>query len=83
MQALQVPVTRTNPLAAAHQPWSIEEAITQEESLTFYTKNAAYQMFRENERGVLEVGKSADFIVLHENVIKSIYINGVLEEALY
>ena len=83
MQALQVPVTRTNPLAAAHQPWSIDEAITQEESLTFYTKNAAYQMFRENERGVLEVGKSADFIVLHENVIKSIYINGVLEEALY
>ena len=35
-----------------------------DESLTFYTKNAAYQLFRENEYGVLEVGKRAAFLVL-------------------
>jgi predicted amidohydrolase YtcJ len=34
------------------------------ESLTFYTKNAAYQLFRENEFGALEVGKRAAFLVL-------------------
>ncbi len=78
MQALNVPVTRTNPAAGVTQPWNIEEAITQEESLTFYTRNVAYQMFRENERGVFEAGKKADFIVLQSDEIEAIYINGKL-----
>ncbi len=76
MQAIDVPVTRTNPVAGVTEPWNIEESITKEESLTFYTQNVAYQMFRENERGVLEVGKRADFIVLRDEKIESIYING-------
>jgi predicted amidohydrolase YtcJ len=78
MQALNVPVTRTNPEASATHPWNIEEAITKEESLTFYTRNVAYQMFRENERGVLEPGKKADFIVMRGDEIEAIYINGEL-----
>jgi predicted amidohydrolase YtcJ len=60
-----------------------------EESLTFYTKNVAYQLFREQERGALEIGMKADFLVLSENpltidpsevieiVIKSIYQDGL------
>jgi predicted amidohydrolase YtcJ len=35
-----------------------------DESLSFYTKNAAHQLFRENEFGALEVGKRAVFLVL-------------------
>jgi predicted amidohydrolase YtcJ len=64
MQAICVPVTRTNPADGVSEPWVIEEALTMDESLTFYTKNAAYQLFRENEFGTLEVGKRAAFIVL-------------------
>lgn len=64
MQAISVPVTRSNPADGVTQAWVIEEALTMDESLTFYTKNAAYQLFRENEYGVLEVGKRAAFLVL-------------------
>ena len=64
MQAICVPVTRTNVADGVTEPWVIEEALTMDESLTFYTKNAAYQLFRENEFGTLEVGKRAVFIVL-------------------
>jgi predicted amidohydrolase YtcJ len=76
MLALNVPVTRTNPLLGITQPWNIEEAITKEESLRFYTNNVAYQMFRENERGTLAAGKTADFIVMSNENIDAIYIQG-------
>ena len=64
MQAICVPVTRTNAADGVTEPWVIEQALTMNESLTFYTKNAAYQLFRENEFGSLEVGKRAAFLVL-------------------
>ena len=64
IQAISVPVTRTNAADGVTEPWVIEQALTMDESLTFYTKNAAYQLFRENEFGALEVGKRAAFLVL-------------------
>jgi predicted amidohydrolase YtcJ len=64
MQAISVPVTRTNAADGVTEPWVIEQALTMDESLSFYTKNAAYQLFRENEFGALEVGKRAAFLVL-------------------
>jgi predicted amidohydrolase YtcJ len=64
MQAICVPVTRTNPADGVSEPWVIEQGLTMDESLTFYTKNVAYQLFREKEFGGLEVGKRAAFIVL-------------------
>jgi len=64
MQAISVPVTRTNAADGVTEPWVIEQALTMDESLTFYTKNAAYQLFRENKFGALEVGKRAAFLVL-------------------
>jgi predicted amidohydrolase YtcJ len=64
MQAISVPVTRTNAADGVTEPWVIEQALTMDESLSFYTKNAAYQLFRENEFGTLEVGKRAAFLVL-------------------
>ena len=60
-----------------------------DESLTFYTANVAYQLFRENERGSLEIGKAADFVVLDRNplniapeevasiTIKAVYQKGI------
>ena len=64
MQAICVPVTRTNPADGVSDPWVIEQGLTMDESLTFYTKNVAYQLFREKEFGALEVGKRAAFLVL-------------------
>lgn len=68
MLAIGVPVNRLAPSLKNGAPWNIEQAITMQESLSFYTKNAAYQMFREHERGTLEVGLKADFIVLEKNL---------------
>ena len=36
-----------------------------------YTINAAYILGKENEIGSIEVGKSADFVVLNQNIFKS------------
>jgi predicted amidohydrolase YtcJ len=69
--ALAVPVHRQSP---DHQPpegWSIEEAISIEESMHFYTAAVAHQLFREADYGTLEVGKIADFIVLDRNPIET------------
>lgn len=65
--ALAVPVNRLKPGDKTGEGWSISEAITMEESLTFYTSAVAYQLFRETERGKLEAGMKADFIVLDKS----------------
>ena len=88
--ALAVPVNRLKPGDKTGEGWNISEAITMDESLTFYTKSVAHQMFREQDHGALEVGKRADFIVLDKNLlniepwdvstvrIKALYKNGLL-----
>jgi predicted amidohydrolase YtcJ len=85
LRALGVPVNRLAPGAKDADGWNIGEAITLEESLTFYTKNAAYQMFREHERGSLQAGMKADFIVLEKNLfeIDSSEVSSVAIHALY
>jgi len=65
--ALAVPVHRQSPDKQPPQGWSIEQAITIEEAMHFYTAAVAYQLFREADYGTLEVGKVADFIVLDRN----------------
>jgi len=67
LMGLAVPIHRSNPLDPSSSSWEISEALLMQEALTFYTRNAAYQMFREDERGTLEVGKKADFLVLASN----------------
>ena len=70
LAALAVPVHRQSP---DHQPpegWSIDQAITIEESMHFYTAAVAQQLFRENDYGTLEIGKVADFIILDRNLLE-------------
>ena len=69
--ALAVPVHRQSPDRQPPQGWSIEQAITIEESMHFYTAAVAHQLFREADYGTLEVGKVADFIVLDRNPIET------------
>lgn len=50
--------------------FQIENALTREETLKGMTIWAAYANFEENEKGSIEVGKMADFIVLDKNIME-------------
>jgi predicted amidohydrolase YtcJ len=69
--ALAVPVHRQSPDQQPPKGWSIEQAITIEEAMHFYTAAVAQQLFREKNYGTLEVGKVADFIILDRNPIET------------
>jgi predicted amidohydrolase YtcJ len=47
-----------------------EEKITIEDAVKAYTIHAAYTAFEEDEKGSLEVGKLADFVVLEKNIFE-------------
>ena len=46
-----------------------EQRLTREQAIRFYTINNAYLTFEENQKGSLEKGKLADFIVLDKNIL--------------
>ncbi len=50
--------------------FQIENALTREETLKSMTIWAAKAAFEENEKGSIEVGKMADFIVLEEDIME-------------
>lgn len=93
LQALAVPVHRQSPDGYPKEGWSKQEAITIEESMTFYTANVAFQLFKEERNGKLEAGKKADFIVLDQNPLEvephkvpcieilNVYKNGVTQKS--
>ena len=75
-----VPVTPINPWwgiwsavvrkeLISNQVLAPEERLTVLEALRLYTVNGAYVGFEENEKGSLEVGKLADFIVIDRDVL--------------
>ena len=69
--------------------YQMENSLTREETLKGMTIWAAYSNFEEKEKGSIEIGKFADFIVLDSNImeieetkipnvkIEETYINGV------
>lgn len=66
----------------ADRPLHAEESISREQALRLYTINNAYLTFEEKEKGSLEVGKLADFVVLNTDLltcpiddVKSILVN--------
>lgn len=50
--------------------FQMENALTREETLKGMTIWAAYSNFEEHEKGSIEVGKMADFIVLDKNIME-------------
>jgi predicted amidohydrolase YtcJ len=49
--------------------WNPEEKISVEDAIKCYTLNAAYASFDEKEKGSIEVGKLADFVVLSDDIL--------------
>lgn len=50
--------------------FQMENALTREETLRGMTIWAAHSNFEENEKGSIEVGKFADFIILNQNIME-------------
>lgn len=50
--------------------FQMENALTREETLKGMTIWAAYSNFEELEKGSIEVGKFADFVILNQNIMK-------------
>ena len=67
LQALAVPTHRQSPDKWPAEGWSAHEAITVEESLSFYTVGVAYQGFNEKRFGEIAVGMQADLMILEQN----------------
>lgn len=51
------------------KPLHLEERLTREQAIKLYTINNAYLMFSEKQKGSIEVGKLADFIVLEQDIL--------------
>src|ERR1041385_503201 len=49
--------------------WFPEQRIGVAASIEAYTLNSAYAAFEENDRGSLEVGKLADFVILSRDIL--------------
>ncbi len=49
--------------------WYVEQRMTREEALRSFTKWGAYAEFMENEKGSLEAGKLADFVLLSKDIM--------------
>ncbi|KAF9492457.1 amidohydrolase 3 [Pleurotus eryngii] len=50
--------------------WFPKERLTRAQALKGMTQDAAYAAFAEDERGSLEVGKKADFVILDRDIMK-------------
>lgn len=68
---MQVAVTRTPPNNPAKEPLNGSEVIKLEDAIRGYTINGAIILNRANEVGSIEVGKSADMIVIDRNLFET------------
>jgi len=49
--------------------WVPEQKISVEDAIECYTLNAAYASFEEKIKGIIEIGKLADFVVLSDDIL--------------
>lgn len=68
-RGLYAAITRQN--EAGTKTYELQEKLTLNEALYAYTQGSAYADFREKEKGRLEPGYLADFIVLDRDVTKA------------
>ena len=66
--AIEVAITRQNPLTNAGPVLNSAQRIDLATVIEAYTKNVAYAMKREDDFGTIEVGKFADLVILDRNL---------------
>ncbi len=67
LEGIEVAVTRRGPSEGPGPAWIPEERVPLATMLAAYTIGSAWAAYREHDTGSLEVGKSADLIVLDRN----------------
>lgn len=63
-------VTRQDQEASPPGGWMPDQALTRDEALHSWTIDGAYAAFEEKQKGTLEPGKLADFVVLSQDILK-------------
>jgi hypothetical protein len=64
-------ITRQTPEGTPAGGWYPENRISAEAALRHYTVDAAYASFEEGNKGTLEAGRLADFVVLSDDLLAS------------
>ncbi|MFT8321670.1 MAG: amidohydrolase [Bacillus sp. (in: firmicutes)] len=67
---IQAAVTRTNKFDTSGKGYRMEEALSLYEAVCLYTKESAYAICRETERGMIKENYTADFTVLDQDIFK-------------
>ena len=70
LQGIEAAVTRMTEAGDPPGGWYPEGRISAEAALRHYTSDSAWGTDDEAERGTLEVGKFADFVVLSQNILQ-------------
>lgn len=70
LESIEVAVTRRDAIAADAEAFLADDRITLEQAVAAYTLQAAYVSRKEAATGSIEVGKSADLVVLDRDVFK-------------
>lgn len=73
LNGIEIGATRNSPYPEEQEKDMVRNAnfaLTAQEMLQSFTKNVAYQTFREDDLGSLKVGKKADMVVLGEDITK-------------
>ena len=71
LEAIQVAVTRRGLSEGEGKAWIEQEVVDLSLMIAGYTVNGAFVNFQEKETGSIEVGKSADLVVLDRNLFEA------------
>jgi predicted amidohydrolase YtcJ len=63
-------VTRRYPGHPEYGQWKMDERVDIETAIQIFTRNGAMALEKEDETGTIEPGKSADFIVINQNLLE-------------
>lgn len=77
LEGIEIAVTRSRPASAESElpnedfTLNAKEAITVEQAIDVFTYQGAYANFMEDITGSITVGKSADFVVINQNILQT------------
>jgi predicted amidohydrolase YtcJ len=68
--AMEGMITRQYPGHPEYGQLNPDERVDRETAIQIFTRNGAMALEKEDETGTIEVGKSADFIVINQNILE-------------